>query len=153
MIKPPTPSRSISKIDHSTKSLDELVQHGQELLVEIQNIQTQLGDRNKSTADGSRLDEKEFWEWRQKAKIALNIKLDQYREVKKQIRIRKAMSRLSVGFSDVRDALGVVEDRSKESQSLLRRAYAIIADLEEEDDESRNWLTDCSALLDEEKEK
>jgi len=64
----------------------------QELTLEVQNIQAQLGDKQRTDDDGRRLTSAEYWTWKKKAQHALNQKLAELREVKKWMREKNAGS-------------------------------------------------------------
>lgn len=57
-----------------------------ELAKEVQRIQSQLGDKQRTDSTGRRLSSKEYWAWRRQASHALTEKLDQLRQVKSWIR-------------------------------------------------------------------
>jgi len=57
-----------------------------ELTNDVQSIQAQLGDKQRTDEDGNRLTSKEYWSWKKRAQHALNQKLDHLRYVKTWIR-------------------------------------------------------------------
>lgn len=67
------------------KDLDEALRRREELTDEIQDIQAQLADKNKTDQDGNRLSSKEYWSWRNSAQYALNKKLSEQRKIKRWI--------------------------------------------------------------------
>jgi len=52
------------------------------LMGEIQDIDAQLGSRNRTSEDGVRMDDKTYWAWRQKATYARAAKIREYRVLK-----------------------------------------------------------------------
>ena len=58
-------------------------------MLEIQSIQSQLGDKQRADKDGRRLDPHEYWAWRRHAVHALNLKLDESRSIKAWIRVNR----------------------------------------------------------------
>jgi hypothetical protein len=64
-----------------------------QLTKDVQGIQAQLGDRERTDDNGKRLTPKEYWAWKKRAQHALNQKLDHLRSVKSWLRAqRKALS-------------------------------------------------------------
>jgi hypothetical protein len=66
-------------------SLDEAHSRRLQLISDIQAISAQLGDRNKTSADGKRLTPEEFWAWRSRAVQALHHKEAALRKLKSWI--------------------------------------------------------------------
>jgi len=73
-------------------SLVEADERRQQLTLEIQGIQAQLGDRQRTGEDGRRLNAHEYWVWNKRAHHALNQKLDELRSVKAWIRQHRLLS-------------------------------------------------------------
>lgn len=65
--------------------LDDAVAFGDQLKAEITDIELQLSDRNKATAEGDRMTADEYWQWNSKAKSALRAKKMQLAKVKEQV--------------------------------------------------------------------
>lgn len=57
-----------------------------ELVIAIQDMQQQMANRNKLGPDGRRLEEHEYWSWRNKARIAHLARLEELRRIKAWIR-------------------------------------------------------------------
>jgi len=57
-----------------------------QITLEIQGLQAQLGDRQRSDEAGRRLSPREYWNWKGLAQQELNQKLDELRIVKAWIR-------------------------------------------------------------------
>ena len=74
-----------SNVDHP-KDLAEAEQLRQELTLDIQRIQAQLGDRQRTDEQGRRLSTKEYWAWKKRAQYVLNEKLVELRSLKAWIR-------------------------------------------------------------------
>jgi hypothetical protein len=87
------------------KTLEEAEQTRQELTLDVQSIQAQLGDRQRTDDDGNRLSTAEYWQWKKKAQHALNQKLGELRGVKKWMREKNAGS---AGFT-LHEAIGHVQ--------------------------------------------
>lgn len=68
------------------KTLTEAEARRKELIAEVQGIQAQLGDKQRTGKDHRRLSPKEYWTWRKKAQAALNHKLSLLRQTKAWIR-------------------------------------------------------------------
>lgn len=71
-------------------TLAEAEERRQQLTLEVQGIQAQLGDRQRTDESGRRLTSNEYWAWKKKAQYALNQKLDELRSIKNWIRDLKA---------------------------------------------------------------
>ncbi len=71
-------------------TLAEAEERRQQLTLEIQGIQAQLGDRQRTDESGRRLTSSEYWSWKKKAQYALNQKLDELRSIKNWIKDLKA---------------------------------------------------------------
>lgn len=77
-------------------SLEEARAEYEAELEVMQDIQAQLGDRNKKHKDGTRYSSEEYWDWHQKAKIKL-------RHVTARVRFLKQF--INDGKNEMRDAL------------------------------------------------
>jgi hypothetical protein len=66
-------------------SVEELEAERIRLVDEIQAIEVQLANPNKTDDSGERLTDWEYHDWRQKAVFARSAKLKRLREVKRQI--------------------------------------------------------------------
>jgi DNA-binding transcriptional MerR regulator len=62
------------------------------LLIEIENIKAQLGDRDKRNANGSRMSSEEYWAWKNRCQKALAAKLSQVREINAYLKTQGAPS-------------------------------------------------------------
>lgn len=58
----------------------------QQVTLDVQSIQAQLGDKQRTDDKGRRLQAREYWAWKKKAQHALNQKLDELRLLKAYIR-------------------------------------------------------------------
>lgn len=67
------------------ETLDEAEERRRELTFDVQNIQSQLGDKNRTDKNGKPLSSKQYWAWKKKAQHMLNLKLDELRFIKKWI--------------------------------------------------------------------
>jgi len=111
------------------QTLEEAEEFRQELTLEVQNIQAQLGDKQRTDDDGHRLTSTEYWAWKKKAQHALNQKLSELREVKKWMREKNAVT---VGFAIhqavkiIFDLCEVIEANGLEDESLVE-AKAFLA--------------------------
>lgn len=90
--------------DAKTLSLEEAEDLKSRLLAEIQDIQAQLGDRERPT----QMDPDEYETWRSRAKWALTIKQRQYRDVKDQVKRLRADTENPVTL--LRQALDLLKD-------------------------------------------
>jgi hypothetical protein len=92
------------------KSLDEAETLRAQLTNDVQSIQAQLGDKQRTDEEGRRLTSKEYWAWKKRAQHALNQKLDELRFIKNWIRERRhAMTAVGIRVDHpppVEEALG-----------------------------------------------
>ena len=63
-------------------SIEDAEERRCELIINIQEIQTQLGDKQRTDEQGARLDKRDYWEWKSKAQFALNKRLSALRLLK-----------------------------------------------------------------------
>jgi hypothetical protein len=70
-------------------SLDEAEERRAQLTLDVQSIQAQLGDKQRTDENGKRLTSKEYWAWKKRAQHALNQRLNELRAVKQWIRDKK----------------------------------------------------------------
>lgn len=99
-------------------SADDAEQRRQQLTLEIQGIQAQLGDRQRADEQGRRLNSQEYWAWKRRAAHALNQKLDELRSIKAMIQDRRASAVTPlVPAGDLQEAL-----------VHLAELYAIVTD-------------------------
>lgn len=66
--------------------MDEAEALRQQLTLDVQSIQAQLGDKQRTDEAGNRLDSREYWAWKKRASHALTLKLNELRAVKAWIR-------------------------------------------------------------------
>jgi hypothetical protein len=67
-------------------SLADAEDRRQQITLEIQGIQAQLGDKQRTDETGRRLNAQEYWAWKKRAQHALNQKLDELRSLKNWIK-------------------------------------------------------------------
>lgn len=67
-------------------SPEEAERRRHQLTLDVQSIQAQLGDKQRTDEQGRRLSQKEYWAWRKRAQHSLNKKLDELRLVKAFLR-------------------------------------------------------------------
>ena len=97
----------------------ETIAEGERLRLEkverLQEIQAQLGDRNRARPDGTRMSDEEFWEWRQRA-------------VRAQKHAQREVQRLKVWLKDQRArAQALIEGREGVAPDLRDPREAIAA--------------------------
>ena len=97
------------------ETFEEAENFRQEITLEVQNIQAQLGDKRRTDDDGRRLTSAEYWAWKKKAQHALNKKLSELREVKKWMREINAHR----AGSKLREAIGHVKKLSSLVDALV----------------------------------
>lgn len=69
-------------------SFEDAKREYEEVLETMQDIQAQLGDRNKCDKDGRRLTPDEFWDWHRRAKVKLRHITSRVRYLKQYIKER-----------------------------------------------------------------
>ena len=78
---------SISK--DTPKNLDEATALLSQVTFDVQEIQEQLGDKQRTSENGKRLSSYDYQSWRKKANHALTLKLDQLRTLKLWIKKKR----------------------------------------------------------------
>ena len=103
-------------------SLADADEQRRRLTTEVQELQAQLGDRQRSDNAGRRLGTQEYWSWKRQARDLLTQKLTDLREVKDWIR-------------DNRHALppGPLSPDAFAFVGQLESLYLILRDLRNED--------------------
>jgi len=104
-------------------SLADAEERRQQITLEIQGIQAQLGDKQRTDGSGRRLDAQEYWTWKKHAQHALNQKLNELRSLKAWIKERRPSSYDGTAIEDA--ASGVI--------SHLKNLCEILHDLKEQD--------------------
>lgn len=109
------------------------------LLEELNDIQRQLGDRNRTGADGQRMDDDVYWTWRKHAVAALNFKHAEVRRINAWLKERRNAAEAELQRAKAKE--GGIEFDNGDPISMLRAAYGVMArmlkDLEDglDDDE------------------
>jgi hypothetical protein len=93
------------------------------LLAEVQEIDVQLGDRNRTDSTGQREGSVEYWTWRSKASTARNKKMQQYRALKQELKERNTRAGVQVAQA-IAGSIPVGADSSDEQ--LLLAAYGLL---------------------------
>jgi len=123
-----SPAMSISQQEEFDlpKDLDEAEERRVQLTLDVQGIQAQLGDKQRTDDSGRRLSSQEYWNWKKRAQHALNFKLNELRAIKKWIKDTKRSMAAPVvevvGSATLEEAVG-----------HLAQLYQIISDLREEE--------------------
>lgn len=73
-----------SYVDPKSMTYEQIVEEMRTLYLGIGEIEVQLGDRNRTTADGSRVSSKQYWEWNRRARAALRYKKARYSDLKRR---------------------------------------------------------------------
>ena len=126
----------------TTTTLEEAEQVRQELTLDVQSIQAQLGDRQRTDDDGNRLSTADYWQWKKKAQHALNQKLSHLREIKAWIRDQRNAS-----YPSVREAVGHVENLCTYVDSLVDHDIVALAESEKPKiDAAKDFLSRAKAI-------
>lgn len=126
-----------------------------ELLAEIESIEAQLSNRNRTDAYGNRLDDVSYQDWRGRAARALKTKLRQYRGLKAAVRRanfeadhieREALDRARDALAHLarrRDGAPVAWKMFRDDGLLaaLDNLVAALADVRAEDVPDSAWFT------------
>lgn len=108
-------------------SLADAEDRRQQITLEIQGIQAQLGDKQRTDESGRRLDTQEYWTWKKRAQHALNQKLDELRTLKAWIKEHRPSS----SYDAVMRA--PVNNQVDEIINHLENLYALLIRLKAED--------------------
>lgn len=116
------PGHGMTEFD-PPKDLKEAESRRDAIAQEVQRIQSQLGDRQRTDRTGRRLAAKEYWAWKSAATHALNEHLNQLRQLRTWIRDhhRAASAQRALVSGDTPAVFH------------LRAMMLLIQDLEEED--------------------
>ena len=71
------------------EDLDEATDLLSQVTLDVQEIQDQLGDRQRTNEEGDRLSPHDYQTWRKKANHALTLKLNQLRKLKSWIKKKR----------------------------------------------------------------
>lgn len=82
-------------------NLDEATALLSQVTLDVQEIQAQLGDRQRTSENGKRLSPHDYQSWRKKANHALVLKLDQLRTLKLWIKKK----RIEDGAPSIQEAI------------------------------------------------
>ncbi|MBW2691006.1 MAG: hypothetical protein JRE57_00050 [Deltaproteobacteria bacterium] len=110
------------------RTLDEAEVRRQDLTLNVQSIQAQLGDKQRTDDNGRRLTSKEYWAWKKRATHALNQKLDELRLVKQWLRNNRQPSTSIQGavahLINILEALGRDEPELKLTEDVTHSIEA-----------------------------
>ena len=116
-------------------SLDEAEDFQRLLTMDIQSIQHQLGDKQRTDENGHRLSRKVYWDWRKKAIFVLNQKMAELRQVKswiKQNRPFTAHTAYQLALDHLRNMVEILTELnddsmlSTEAETKLETAEAFL---------------------------
>lgn len=97
---------------HLPESYEEAKREYDQALEVMEEIQAQLGDRNKLDADGQRISADEYWSWRNRAKLKLRhttarvrflkqwMKLNNPQQVNEKEELKKAVCEYATHIDD-----------------------------------------------------
>lgn len=123
------------------ENLEEAEEQRAQLTLDVQSIQAQLGDKQRTDENGKRLTSREYWAWKKRAQHALNQRLNDLRAVKQWIRERKRG--LSTPVIETQEEVTV-----DEAVGHLRQLCQIFSKLQEEQvefSEEERIQTDAAA--------
>jgi len=103
------------------RSLEEAIERRDQVLSELQDIQDQLGERNR-IAGAQPTSDDEYWAWRGKAKVALKYKLAEYRRLKAWVQLNRSWSRTA--REDAAERLSPVAV-AKQMGDITRQLYSV----------------------------
>lgn len=94
-----------------TTELEAAEEARQALTLEVQSLQAQLGDKQRSDENGNRLSSQKYWAWKRETQQELNHKLDQLREAKTTVRnLRSAIPRqMTNSVEIISNLLGILD--------------------------------------------
>jgi len=103
-----------------------------QLTRDVQEIQAQLGDKQRTDSDGRRLTSAQYWDWKKRAQHRLNQKLAELRAIKQWIRDYRRLSAPPLEPATVDQNLGehlgrlvIILDRLKEEDVDFDREETI----------------------------
>jgi len=104
-------------------SMKEAEERRLQLLSEIQTINGQLGDRNRTDESGNRLPDEAYWTWRKGAVRALRHREDELRLVNKYIREQNNAARYKRIDVAAKDYKGLLVKADEVFQSLKKEGF------------------------------
>jgi len=117
-------------------TLEEAEQLRKQLTLDVQSIQAQLGDRQRTDESGVRLSGTGYWAWKKKAQYVLNQKLDDLRTVKAWIRTNRPAPNHLAGYQAIEhlrrlsDVMEKFSDKlDAKGQTELQEARQFLAQL------------------------
>ena len=114
----------------------------QELTLEIQGIQAQLGDKLRTDDNGVRLKPSDYWAWKKKAQHALNQKLGELREIKASLREQ----RKTAGGPSLYEAIGHLKNLSSLVEALVSYGEMSLESSEQKQiDAAKDFLSRATA--------
>jgi hypothetical protein len=109
------------------ESLHEAEERRAQLTLDVQSIQAQLGDKQRTDEEGHRLTSNEYWAWKKKAQHALNQRLVELRVVKEWIRKTKR------GLVQPKEVEVSKETSLDESVGHVRQLHTVLVSLQGEE--------------------
>ena len=127
------------------RNVEEARRIADEFMTDIQKIQCHLTNKNVTKPDGTRMSEKEYWEWREKAKHALLMRQQKYRRVKTWIREHQNLERATefTGTIDPRDPRALLSNLLRLTRRIVvSTAYQLSDDEQAVLDVVRDYFQD-----------
>lgn len=112
-------------------TLEEAEPRRQQLTLDVQSIQAQLGDKQRTDENGRRLSSREYWAWKKRATHALNQRLDELRVVKQWIRDNRSTADRVDTAEHLQAVCSVVRHAEARGLTLPRQSRIVVADAEE----------------------
>jgi hypothetical protein len=95
----------------------ELEDRRTELINEIQTIEVQLGERNRTNLEGERMSSEDYWHWRRQAHGARRAKLVELRDINAQLRHNG--SGKSSRYETILERMDIIEEKLDKAIDLL----------------------------------
>jgi hypothetical protein len=100
----------------------------QQLRFDIEDIELQLGDRNRTAPDGARLSGEDYHQWRFSAKRALGVKKRQVIELKMLAAQYEQQQRMAEHHIDLDDPYVVIAALVQTTRTLIKNTSLPISD-------------------------
>lgn len=108
-------------------SVEEAEARREALTLQVQDLQAQLGDKQKTDQHGRRMSSKNYWAWRSDAQQTLNAKLGELRAVKAWLRARGRQGPADPSIQHLTNLFLLVDQLIKEDSVELNQAeYALV---------------------------
>jgi hypothetical protein len=103
-------------------SVEQAEKRRESLASQVQDLQAQLGDKQKTDQHGRRMSSKDYWAWRQAAQQSINAKLSEIRAIKAWLRAHGRREQAEPSIQHLTNLFLLVDQLIKEDAVELNQA-------------------------------